>query len=171
MATSTKKTSKKAVEPIEEEAVEADGFDRVLNRDTVQPNWKAFSAFVEEHGGPKINPKHVGIVLTGYKQFQKSDAAVASREEAAAAKEAEREDAQAASADKREEAAARREAAAEAKAGRDAVKAEKAAAAKKSAAVASKPKRTTKVAKPTPTATAGKVKTAKKKSSATKAAF
>jgi hypothetical protein len=50
---------------------------------TILPNWKAFSDFVEENTGTKIKPAHVGIVLTGYKAYQTSPAAKASRDEAA----------------------------------------------------------------------------------------
>jgi hypothetical protein len=160
------KKSKKA----EETPATNNGLERVLNRTTVQPNWKAFSAFVEEAGGPKINPKHVGIVLTGYKYFQKSDSAVAAREEAAeekAAAQAERDAAREARAKEKAAKAAERE---ERKAAADKASKEKAAKATKSAAAKSKP---------TPKASAGKAtakkaaakKTASKNGKGAKAAF
>jgi hypothetical protein len=162
------KRSKKAAKPeaaVTETTTEETGntgLDRVLNRDGVQPNWKAFADFIEEHGGPKINPKHVGIVLTGYKFYQRSDAAVTSREAAQAAKaeaKAEREAAREQRAADRAKAAAERKEAAAAKPA--AKKAVKKAAPKKTAAAASKP-----AAKKTAVK-----KTAAKKGASRKAAF
>lgn len=139
----TKSAKSRKAEPVEETeeeevATTASGIERVFNRKTLQPNWKAFSEYVEEHGGPRIKPEHVGIVLTGYKYFQKSDSAVSAREEAAAAKAAakeEREAAQEARRKEREERAAERE---KARTEREAARANKASKGKKKAASASK---------------------------------
>jgi DNA-binding protein HU-beta len=144
--------AKKAVEETTTEPT-GSGLERVLNRDSVQPNWKAFSAFVEAAGGPKINPKHVGIVLTGYKYFQKSDAAVSAREEAASAKA---------------EAKAEREAAAEQRAKDRAAKAEERETARKAAKKATSAKKAT--PKKTTAAAASKPKQAVKKTAAKKSA-
>jgi hypothetical protein len=149
--------AKKAVEETTTEPT-GSGLERVLNRDSVQPNWKAFSAFVEAAGGPKINPKHVGIVLTGYKYFQKSDAAVSAREEAASAKA---------------EAKAEREAAAEQRAKDRAAKAEERETARKAAKKAT-PKKTTAAAASKPKQAVKKTaakKSAAKKGAGRKAAF
>lgn len=140
-------------------------FKKVLTEKQVQPNWRAFSEYVQEHGGPSIKPEHVGVVLTGYKYFQKSDSAVEARNEASAAREerkAEREAARERLAKERAEKAAERE---ERKAAREKAAATKKTAVKKTAAAASKPAA---AAKKT---TAGKKTVAKKKGSKGKAAF
>lgn len=165
----TKSASKKTAAPVEDEDDEGagtvSGIERVFNRGTVQPNWRAFSEYVEEHGGPKIKPEHVGIVLTGYKYFQKSDSAVSAREEAAAAKAAAAEERDAAREAKREAAAARAAEREQARADRAAAKEAKATKGKKSAASASKAGTTKKTA----TKAAAKKTAAKKKGK--KAAF
>jgi hypothetical protein len=185
----TKSSGRKAaVEETEEETVSErkTGIDHVLHRvveeEYVQPNWTAFQQYVLDHGGPEIDVEHIGICVTGYKYFQKSDHALSAREEVAAAREQARaqkeEDAErraqeraAKEAEKAEKAAAREEKAAtkKATAGKSATK--------KTAASASKP--TTKKAvakKATPAkkaAPAGKVdrKTTRTRTSKTKAAF
>lgn len=156
------KPTKKSKAPVEVDATEEEteegtpatgGVERVLNRTSVQPNWSAFSRFIEDAGGPKINPKHVGIVLTGYKYFQKSDAAVEAREEASAAKEAAREEREAA----RELKAKERAQAAKDKADRAAARDAKAKAGKKTAAASSKSgTKATKATKATPAKKKGK---------------
>lgn len=84
MAKKDKKGAKaKTAAPAKKTASKPEGIKRVLSRDKVQPNWEAFSEFVVANGGPKIDPAHVGIVLSGYTYYQKSDAAKASRDAAA----------------------------------------------------------------------------------------
>jgi hypothetical protein len=176
MATKSKKTTGKvskrtARQPEPEEtqdepAATGSGIERVFKKvvtdKQVQPNWRAFSEYVSEHGGPTIKPEHVGVVLTGYKYFQKSDSAVSAREESAAAREsakAEREAAREARSKERAEKAAERE---ERKAAREKAATAKKTATKKTAAAASKPASSKKTA----SKTAGK-----KKGSKAKAAF
>lgn len=140
------------------------GLQRVLNKTAIQPNWKAFSEFVKAADGPTISPKHVGIVLTGYKYFQKSDSAVSAREEAAAEKAAAKEERDAAREARAKERDAAKAEAEEKKAARDKAAKEKAAKATKSPAAASK-------GKATPKASAGKAaakKTAAKKTTSSK---
>lgn len=141
--------------------------DRVVNRKEVQPNWKAFSDFIAENGGPRIKPEHVGIVLTGYNPlFQKTDLAKQARQErgaAAAERKAERE---AAREQREKDRAAKKAEAAEKKAARE--QAAKDKAAKKTTTSAAK------ASKPTPKASAGKAaakKSPAKKKAAKKAAF
>lgn len=138
------------------------GIERVFNRENLLPNWTAFSEYVVEHGGPKIKPEHVGIVLTGYKYFQRSDAAVTAREEAAAQREAAKEEREAAREQKareRAERAAEREEARAARATKKAGKTEKATPAKSSKTGATKK------------AAAAKKATPAKKKASRKAAF
>jgi hypothetical protein len=151
---------------------------KVLNPDSVRPNIQSFVDWVVEQGGPKINPKHAQVVVTGYKRFQKSDAAKSAREEAVAAKAEARAEREAAREQRAKDRAAKAEERAERAEAREKAKAEKAAKAKKSPAEASAPKgKKGKAAKPTPTASAGKsagAPTAKKtaaKKKAKKAAF
>lgn len=173
MADKSKVKNKKAAKTTAAEAT-SEGFvptpeqiDRVVNRKDVQPNWKAFSDFIAENGGPRIKPEHVGIVLTGYNPlFQKTDAAKQARSERSeAAKEAA--EARAAARETRDkERAAKKAEEAEAKEAKAAKASERAAKTTKSAAKASKA---------TPKASAGKAtaakKTAAKKKTAKKAAF
>jgi hypothetical protein len=164
----SKKSGKVKAESSESESGATTGLDRVINREAVQPNWRAFSDFIEAAGGPKINPKHVGIVLTGYKFYQKSDDAVAAREEAEAEKEAAAEAREAAKAKREEARAAKAAEREEKKAKASEAKKAKAAKASKSAAAASKPKKATKAKD----SEASKPKTAKKKAGKkSKAAF
>lgn len=102
---------------------------------TLQPNWKAFSEYVVENGGPRIKPEHIGVVLTGYKFYQKSDAAKAAREEVSTTVAQTREQKAAAKAERAKQAEARRAEQAEAKAGKE----KTASKAGKTAAAASKP--------------------------------
>lgn len=158
------KSKKKGKEPVvtDEAPATTGGIERVIAKTAkvVQPNWKAFSEYVEQAGGPKINPKHVGIVITGYKYYQKSDMAVSAREEDAQQRAAAKEERDAAREERRQAAEQRKQEAAERKAERDKAAKEKAAKATKTAAKASKP---------TPRATAGKA-TATKKAAAKKPA-
>lgn len=159
--TAAKKTT--TVDP--EEAL-----NKVLNPESVRANIVAFCEWVAENGGPTIKPEHAQIVVTGYKRFQKSDAAVEARK-AAAAERAEAKEARAkAREEKRAEVAKRKEERAEARAQRDKDKAEKAAKSKKTAAAASKPTKS-KAGKATAKKAAAKKSTAKKKKGASKAAF
>lgn len=180
----TKKTTGKAAKakpaPVVEDNTDVEesedservtGIDRVIQRvvkdKNVQPNWEAFVEYVKDHGGPTLSVRDVGIVVTGYKYFQKSDHALQAREvvsqtreEARAAREAAQEQREQERAQREQEKSARAEA-------REAKAAKKTAASKKSAAAASK-------AKATPKATAGKKTVAKKatgKRTAKKAAF
>lgn len=126
---------------------------RVITNKNIQPNWRGFSEMLEAETGVKIKPEHVGVVLTGYKYFQKSDGAVAAREETAQAKAAAAEERAAAKEARAKERAAKQAEREERKAEREKAAKEKAAKATKSAAKASKP---------TPKATAGKATAAKK---------
>ncbi len=137
------KTEAKATES-EETTTAADGddagsLDKILNPDSVRPNVQAFVDWVQEQGGPKINAKHAQAVITGYKRFQRSDAAKSAREAAAAEKVEAKEARAAARAKKAEETAKAKAERAEAKETRDKAAAEKKAANKKSPAAASKP--------------------------------
>lgn len=92
MATKSKSKSKVTVdEPVVEETTSrAGGIDKVISRivddGVVQPNWEAFAEFIAAHGGPKdMDVQHIGLVVTGYKYYQKSDHAVGARERAASA--------------------------------------------------------------------------------------
>lgn len=153
----------------DEETTEGGGLEKVLNRATVQPNWEGFSEWVQANGGPKINPKHVGVVLTAYKRYQRSDEAKEARAaaaeqaaEAKAARDAAREEKRKAAAERKAEAAERRAAREEKK---TAVKATK------SPAKSSKPA-ATKAAKATKGNSAAAAKKATpKKGRAKKAAF
>lgn len=158
MARTTKKSAKvrakaKAVEPVEDEdeddVVEDDdveeaaddrvtGMDRIAQRKDTQPNWEAYSDFVVEHGGPRIKPNHIGIVLTGYHHYQKSDLAKEVREQVAAERAEKAAEREAAQQQRAKDRAAREEEKAERAAAREA-KATKKTATKKTAAAASKP--------------------------------
>lgn len=155
-----------------------DGLQRLLDAEP-QANHVAFSEWLVENGGPEIDPKHVQLVVVGYKKYQRSPAAVEAREadrEAKAEEKAARAAAREEKAKEREAKAAERE---ERKAAREKARAEKTekAASKKTAAASSAPKKGKKgkVDKPTPSASAskggGKKKAATKKTAAKKAAF
>lgn len=167
--TATKAKGKKTAPTAEDQAA---SLERVLNPENVRPNIKAFCEWVEAQGGPKINPKHAQVVVTGYKKFQRSEDAVSAREAAKTARAEAAAERAAAREAKSKEREAEKAARAEARAEREAAAKEKAAKSTKTAAKASAPKG--KAAKATPAAATGKAaakKTAAKKTSKAKAAF
>ena len=169
-----KKSKKTTAKPqaVEPEAAESTSpgiervFTKVVEGKNIQPNWRAFSEYVVEHGGPTIKPEHVGVVLTGYKYFQKSDSAVSAREEAAQIKADAKAERDAAREQRDRDRAAKAKEADEARAAREASKGKSSKTAKKAAA-ASKPA----AKKATVKTTATKKTAAKKKGAAKKAAF
>ena len=179
-----KKSKAQAAEPVVEETVEetapktskgkgkqdkpaVDPMDRIAQRGhdkkNLQPNWTAFQQYVIDHGGPTIKPEHIGVVLTGYKHYQKSDHAVAARNEVSSAVAQTREQKEQARAERAKQAAARREEQQEAKAAKE----KTASKASKTAASASKPAK--KVAASSASKPAAAKKVAAKKAPAKKA--
>lgn len=146
---------------------------RILeSTDNIRPNVAAFVRWIEEQGGPELDLEHTQIVISSYKHFQKSDAALnyrsevaSTREEQQAQRDAEREEARKAREAKRaEEAAAKEKAAA---------KSTKSTKGKQSAAKASVPAKKAAAKKAPAKAPAKKVAAAgtAKKKVAKKAAF
>jgi DNA-binding PucR family transcriptional regulator len=132
-----------------------------------RPNVAAFVQWIVDQGGPEMDVEHTQIVISSYKHFQKSDAALAYRSEVASS----REEQQAARDAAREEARAAREA----KKAAEAAKKEKAAAktakstkGKSTAAKESVPKA---AAKKAPAKKVAAAKSPAKKKAARKAAF
>ena len=181
-----KKSKAQAAEPVVDETVEetapaktskgkgkqdkpaVDPMDRIAQRGhdkkNLQPNWTAFQQYVIDHGGPTIKPEHIGVVLTGYKHYQKSDHAVAARNEVSSAVAQTREQKEQARAERAKQAAARREEQQEAKAAKE----KTASKASKTAASASKPAK--KVAASSASKPAAAKKVAAKKAPAKKVA-
>lgn len=106
--------------------------ERLLAADPLA-NHKAFADWVVANGGPKISPKHVQIVVIGYKKFQRSPQAVEAREAAKSAREEAKAE-RAAAREARQKAAAEKKAEAKAKPAKKAAAKKAAPAAKKTAA-------------------------------------
>src|SRR5690349_471165 len=123
----------------EESAPKGNPMERIAQRGhdkkNLQPNWLAFQQYVIDHGGPSIKPEHIGVVLTGYKHYQKSDHAVAARNEVSTRVAQTREQRDQAKAERAKAAAAREQERKEAKAAKE----KTASKASKTAAAASKP--------------------------------
>ncbi len=136
------------------------------DKKNLQPNWLAFQQYVLDHGGPSIKPEHIGVVLTGYKHYQKSDHAVAARNEVSTRVAQTREQKEAAKAEKAKAAAARQQEQAEAKAAKE----KTASKAGKTAAAASKPSKKVAASSSATKAPATKAAPAKKATPAKKVA-